>query len=193
MSEFLSGSVVVESSTPQRSWRPVLIQVGVIVAAFVAAGVVSGLFWSVGWDAPTGTVTDGAWVPDDFEGFLRSTFDGSGRMVLWTGGFGLVIGLVCAVWLTASELATLMAVTVGSSLMAVIAREVARAGQPDSPTTLASAAPDGTVLSAPLTIADWKGWDSWVPMAAGPLAALAVLVIVFLLIARRDGEGASTL
>ena len=112
-------------------------------------------------------------------------------MVLWTGGFGIVIGLVCALWLTASELATLSAVAVGSSLMAVVAREVARAGQPESPVALAASAPDRTVLAAPLTVGGWDGWDSWVPMAAGPLLALTMLAVVFLLLARGNDESAS--
>jgi hypothetical protein len=92
---------------------------------------------------------------------------------------GLVLGILAAWLLDRSELATLLAVVVGSALAGYVMYRVGIHLSPADPRELAKTAADGTKLKGTLRV------DSWPPRAAFPFGALVGLAFVFLLLSGR--------
>lgn len=164
-------------------WRRGLIQAGLILALFAIGGLVVGLVWPLGWHSMPGSVTRHSWYPDDFEGWLATLFDGTGRLALGLGVAGLALGLVAGFFLSAVELLTLAAVAVGSVAMSVIGWAVAHAQMAPDPRVTAESVANGTELSSRLAVGElWPASAPvWVPLLLGPLLALTAVMLVFLM------------
>lgn len=167
-----------DGSTSHRSQlRTVLIQVGVVLVAFASVGALCGLLWWHLWTPPSGVVSDQQWFTDE-EG-LRGEFSSTGLFVVIAASAGLLLGALASFFLDRSELATLMAVLVGSVLATWLMLQVGQHYSPADPNQLAETAKDGTELSGHLFVAGAS------PFAAFPVGALTGLTIVFLGTAKR--------
>lgn len=167
-----------DGSTGHRSPLPsVLIQVGIVLVAFAAAGALCGLLWWQLWTPSTGVVEDHQWFTDE-EG-LRGEFSSTGLYVVIAAGAGLLIGALTSYFLDRAELVTLVAVAAGSALAAWLMLQVGVHYSPADPQQVAETAKDGTKLSGHLFVAGKS------PFAAFPVGALTGLAMVFFGAAKR--------
>ena len=95
--------------------RPIL-EIVAILVLFAVAGVVCGWFWEHRWTPPSGLGYQGKWYP--YGSGVEHVFDGTGSFVVIATVVGLVLGLACAWFFTASEIGTVVAVLVGGALAA---------------------------------------------------------------------------
>jgi len=161
--------------------RVVALQVLVVVAVFAAAGAGCGWLWRRLWDSPSGVVSQGQWFTD--ETGLRDQFAGTGWYVAIAVVAGAVLGLLAAVVADRSEIATLVAVVVGSVLAGWLMLRVGVHLGPPDPDVLARTSPDGTRLPGDLRVPQWP------PRLAFPLGAvLAVAITWFTTTGRRHRE-----
>lgn len=159
-----------------------------VVCLFVAAGAIAGWLWERWWTPITGVVVDGTWVAGyrpEGDGFvfdfpsLEGFFDGTAQYVVIGVLTGLVLGVACGLLGRRSELVMLVAVVVGSVLAGFVAYRLGTHLGPPDPTTLETAAPDGTLLPGELTI------EGASPFVAWPLGALLGLSVTYLLTTSR--------
>ena len=161
-------------------WLVVPVQMALTIGSFAGAGALSGWLWFRLWTPPRGVVVEQRWFPDPAEAGLRADFPGTGWYVLVALAGGMLLGAGCAYLLDRSELATLVAVVVGSALAAWVMVEVGvRLGPPD-PDVLARTAEDGTRLPGRLEVSRLP------PKLSYPAGALLGLAMVYLLTSRRD-------
>jgi len=160
-------------------WIVVPLQMLVAIGLFAGAGALSGWLWYTLWTPPRGVVVDHTWFLDPAEAGLRADFPGTGWYVVVALPAGLLLGALCAWLLDRSELATLVAVAVGSVLAAWLMLEVGLLLSPPDPDTLARTAKDGTELRGRLHVSRLP------PKLAYPAGALLGLALVYLLTARR--------
>lgn len=150
------------------------------IGVFAAAGALSGWIWFELWTPPQGVVVEHQWFPNPAEAGLRAEFPGTGWYVLVAFVGGLLLGTICAYALDRSELATLIAVVIGSTLAAWLMLEVGVSLGPPDPDTLARTAEDGTELPGQLEVRRLS------PKLSYPGGALLGLALVYLLTLRRD-------
>jgi hypothetical protein len=164
------------------TWFVVPLQMAVAVGGFAGVGALGGWVWFTLWTPPRGVVLDHQWYLDPVEAGLRADFPGTGWYVLVAFPAGLVTGALCAYFLDRSELATLVAVAVGSALAAWLMLKVGVHLGPPDPDTLASTAKDGTELPGRLHVSRLP------PKLSFPAGALLGLSMVYLLTARRGSR-----
>jgi hypothetical protein len=139
--------------------RPLLVDLGVIVTAFLVAGVLTGVVWPQLVDPVT--VTRGELGLSTGEVALAERFDNDGWYAVLAGGCGLVLGIVLTTWRRTHEVVTLLGVVAGAFLAAWLSAEVGTLMGPDSPeTVLANAeigatAPDVVMVSADAAYFVW--------------------------------------
>ena len=159
----------------------------VTIAAFAAAGALSGWIWFQLWTPPSGVVVEKQWFLNPPEAGLRGDFPGTGWYVVVALFGGLLLGAACAYLLDRSELATLVAVAVGSALAAWLMLQVGEQLSPPDPDKLALTAKDGTELPGQLEVSRLS------PKLSYPAGALLGLALVYLLTlgrnSRNDGSG----
>jgi hypothetical protein len=163
--------------TAARVSRGSLLWAGAIVVVLVAAGVVGGLVWRALVDIPSGVVVGHQWYPDPWDPGQQASFAATGWYVVVAAVAGLVIGLLAAWFSRAPEVLTLVAVVVGSLVAAWLMLVVGLHGAPPDPQTAAAHAADGTRLSGTISR---PGAAAFITL---PLAAIAPLAVVFLLVA----------
>ena len=161
-------------------WVGIALQMAVTIGLFAGAGVLSGWAWFRLWTPPQGVVVDHQWFPNPAEAGLRAEFAGTGWYVVVALVGGLLLGTLCAYVLDRSELATLVAVVIGSVLAAWLMLEVGVHLGPPDPQTLAGTAEDGTELPGHLEVARLS------PKLSYPGGALLGLTLDYLLTLRRD-------
>ncbi|MFA6575948.1 MAG: hypothetical protein WCS84_11055 [Nocardioides sp.] len=159
-------------------WAPAAVQVALIVAIFAAAGAGCGWLWFHLWDPPQGVVFEGKWYLDE-EG-LRGVFSGTGLFVTVAAGAGLVLGGLCAYLFDRSELATLLAVTVGAALATFLMWRVGLSLSPADPHELARSAADGDRLPGRLEASGVS------PFLALPAMALGAVALAYATLPKRD-------
>ena len=159
-------------------WRPVALQVAAVLVIFAVASALCGLLWFRIWTPATGTVVDQEWFTD--EAGLRNDFSGTGLYVVVALVAGLLLGALTAFFLDRSEVATLVAVVIGSILAAWLMLLVGQQLGPPNPDVLARTATDGAELPADLHVSGLP------PRLAFPAGALIGLSVVYLL-TRRHG------
>jgi hypothetical protein len=181
-----AGSVGLEPRRPRSPHRPGSgrWQAPAVVVLFAAAGAGLGVLWERLWSPTRGVVVRRQWfvVDDqlryDLDG-LRNQFSGTALFTTLVLGAGVVLGLVCALFLARHELRTLASVALGSALGSVLMWQVGtRLGPPD-PDALARDLPRGTVLPDDLEL------GSLGALVALPLGALLALAVVFFLLPPR--------
>ena len=166
---------------PARSpWGPVAVQVALVVGIFAAAGAGCGWLWFRLWDPPQGLVFEGKWYLDE-EG-MRGVFSGTGLFVAVAAGAGLVLGGLCAYLFDRSELATLLAVSVGAVLATLLMWRVGLSLSPAAPHELARTAADGDRLPGRLEVSGAS------PFLMLPAIALGALALAFALLPKRDDD-----
>lgn len=152
------------------------------VAAFAASGALAGAIWERLWDAPTGVAFEGTWflepVGPDY------AFSGTG----WYVVVALVAGAVTAFALgwtwPRHELASFVAIAIGSMLAAWVMFKVGHALGPQDPQLVAAGKPDLTAIPGDLTLAGVEGqprlfrFDSSA-MVAYPVGAMFASIYVF--------------
>ena len=155
----------------RRHWGPALVQAGMIVALFAAAGVVAGVVWEWLWTPQLGVVVDQEWL-QGLAG-LRAEFSATGLYVVVASVAGLLIGALCGVLLDRAELVTLVAVLVGAALAGWVMVQVGHALGPPDPRELAETARNGKRLPSDLRIV---GKSPYVAFPAGAMLGLTVVL-----------------
>lgn len=136
---------------PARLLRTVVPRAVGVVAVLTAAGALVGVLWQWVWSPPSGVVIRQQWFP--IPGQVGQVFDGTGLYVLLASLTGAVVtALLVWAW-PGDELATLLAVAVGSMLAGWLMYTVGHALGPDDPQVLAKAAERGTELPSDLRLA----------------------------------------
>lgn len=185
-----TGVAGLEPRRPRRPHRPGAgrWQAPAVVALFVAAGAGLGVLWEQLWAPTRGIVVRRQWfvVDDqlryDLDG-LRNQFSGTALFTTLGLGAGVVLGLVCALFLARHELRTLAAVAVGSALASVLMWQVGTRLGPADPAVLARDLPRGTVLPDNLEL------GSLGALVSLPLGAVLAVGVVFFLLPARPGRG----
>jgi hypothetical protein len=181
MSELSTAETSRRPSLRQHPWLPIALQVVVILIVFAAVAVFCGWLWQHLWNPPQGVVQNQVWFTD--EAGLRSDFSGTGLYVLIAVLAGLAVGFVTSFFFDRSELATLVAVVVGSVLAAWVMWRVGVHNAPGDPYELAKTAKDGTKLTGDLHV------SGKAPFTSFPLGAVVGPAVVFLgLTKRRRGR-----
>ncbi|MEI7058066.1 hypothetical protein WBG06_19725 [Nocardioides sp. CCNWLW239] len=169
--------------------RPVLVQVAIIVAAFVVGGLVAGYAAATLWRPPTGMVLDGKWYrglisidpPTIAQNIDQGVFAATGWFSVCAIALGLLVGIAAAVWLHRSEIVTLAAVTVGGAIGGALMLLVTTLLSPEDPNRLAKRAADGAVLPDSFQLA-----SPWLILLV-PGSAMLALMVIFLMWAPREG------
>ena len=159
---------------------PALIQAGIIVMVFVVAGAVAGVVWEWLWTPPVGVVVNHKWAMGLAS--LRAEFSATGVYVVVASIAGLLVGVLCGLFLDRAELVTLAAVVVGAVLAGWVMVHVGQALGPTDPRELAKTAAEGTRLPSDLRIAGKS------PYVAFPAGAILGLTVVLLGLTRRHAE-----
>ena len=154
--------------TPPRPWPRLVL----LVAGFAVAGVLAGISWEALWSPPSGIVVDETWHLDE-EG-VQQDFSGTGLYVLLALPTGVLMGVVSAVTARTHEVATLVAVVVGSSVAAVLMSVSGHALGPPDPRPLARGEEDLTAIPSDLRVA---GATPYAALPAGALTGLAVCFV----------------
>ena len=181
------------SARPDLS-RPVLVQVAIIVAAFVIGGLVAGLAAARLWTPPTGMVLEDKWyrglISIDPPAIAQNIDQGVFAATAWFSVcaivLGLLVGIAAAIWLNRSELVTLAAVTFGGAVGGGLMLLVTSLLSPEDPDGLAKGAANGTVIQDSFQLA-----SPWLVLLV-PGAAMLALMMIFLMWAPRqiDEHGA---
>lgn len=181
--------------------RPVLVQVAIIVAAFVVGGVVAGLAAATLWTPPTGMVLEDKWYrglisidpPAIGQNIDQAVFAATAWFSVCAIVLGLLVGIAAAVWLNRSELVTLAALIVGGGIGGGLMLLVTLLLSPEDPNGLAKGAADGTVLQDSFQLA-----SPWLVLLV-PGSAMLALMVIFLMWAPHpvedhefDGQQAGT-
>lgn len=153
------------------TWAVVLVQVVAVLVVFAALGAAGGWLWYTLWSPPSGVVSGGEWYTSEHG--LREQFSGVALFVVIGVAAGVVLGALAAWRLDRSELATLAAVVVGSTLAAWLALRVGAHLSPADPHRLAETAADGTRLKGHLTV------DAWAPRGAWTFGGLLGVALVY--------------
>lgn len=142
------------------------------MVVLAGAGALAGLLWFRLWEPPRGVVRSGAWLTD--ETGLRGDFSGTGLYVVVAALTGLLLGVVIALLLARSELATLGFLLLGAVLAGWVMYRVGILDSPGDPRVLADDTADGTVLPGRLRLA---GWTPFVAFPTGALLGYAALLV----------------
>lgn len=170
------------SARPDLS-RPVLVQVAIIVAAFIVGGVVAGLAAAMLWTPPTGMVLEDKWYrglisidpPAIGQNIDQAVFAATAWFSVCAIVLGLLVGIAAAVWLNRSELVTLAALAVGGAIGGGLMLPVTSLLSPEDPNVLAKGAADGTVLQDSFQLA-----SPWLVLLV-PGSAMLALMVIFLM------------
>ncbi len=157
--------------------RRLLAQAAAVVVLCAVVGAGCGWLWHRIWEPPVGVVFDGVWYLD--ERGLRDEFTATGWFVVVAAGAGLLLGLVCALASSRSELVTLAALLVGTSLATYLMWRVGLHLGPADPRELALAAADGDRLPGQIEVAGRS------PFLVLPGTALAALAATYATVPRR--------
>jgi hypothetical protein len=164
--------------------RRVVVQLGLVLVAFAAVGVLAGVVWQWVWTPTMGVAYDHKWTAADAIG-LQHEFSGTGWYAVVATVAGLVAGLAVALLADRVPLLTLVAVVVGSALAAWLMLLVGTTLGPADQVAVAKDAADGTRIPMELSITG----DS--ALIALPSGALVGLVLVFIGLSPRIRGGAS--
>ena len=170
------------SARPDLS-RPVLVQVAIIVAAFIVGGLAAGLAAATLWTPPTGMVLEDKWYrglisidpPAIGQNIDQGVFAATGWFSVCAIVLGLLVGIAAAVWLNRSELVTLGALIVGGAIGGGLMLLITSLLSPEDPNGLAKGAADGTVLEDSFQLA-----SPWLVLLV-PGSAMLALMVIFLM------------
>jgi hypothetical protein len=162
----------------------------VVLLTFLVAGLLVGVLWEALWSPVQGVALGGEWVPAGEA--AREAFSGTGLYVLLCAAAGAVTGLLAALVARGHEVMVLGAVVLGSTAAGVLAAQVGHRLGPPDPRVVAQGLEDYAEVTADLSV------SGWTPYAAFPAAALASVVLVWLLTPdrryrRRASSDAATL
>ena len=181
--------------------RPVLVQVAIIVAAFIVGGLAAGLAAATLWTPPTGMVLEDKWYrglisidpPAIGQNIDQGVFAATAWFSVCAIVLGLLVGIAAAVWLNRSELVTLGALMVGGAIGGGLMLLITSLLSPEDPNTLAKGAADGTVIQDSFQLA-----SPWLVLLV-PGSAMLALMVIFLMWAPHppadhelDGQQAAT-
>jgi hypothetical protein len=163
--------------------RPVLVQVAIIVAAFIVGGLAAGLAAATLWTPPTGMVLEDKWYrglisidpPAIGQNIDQGVFAATAWFSVCAIVLGLLVGIAAAVWLNRSELVTLGALMVGGAIGGGLMLLITSLLSPEDPNTLAKGAADGTVLEDSFQLA-----SPWLVLLV-PGSAMLALMVIFLM------------
>ncbi|MFE4002426.1 hypothetical protein ACFX43_26985 [Nocardioides sp. YIM B13467] len=163
--------------------RPVLVQVAIIVAAFIVGGLAAGLAAATLWTPPTGMVLEDKWYrglisidpPAIGQNIDQGVFAATGWFSVCAIVLGLLVGIAAAVWLNRSELVTLGALIVGGAIGGGLMLVITSLLSPEDPNGLAKGAADGTVLEDSFQLA-----SPWLVLLV-PGSAMLALMVIFLM------------
>ncbi len=160
-----------------------MLTVLVIVVVFVSVGALAGYLWFQIWDPPTGVAYERSWVVG--EQGLRSSFSATGWFVVLAAVSGSVLGFVAGAASRGREVATLIAVVVGSAAATYMMWRMGQALSPPDPDVLARSAPDLTPFEGRIAVGGWS------PFLALPASAVLGLLVALILIADRPESSAA--
>ena len=170
------------SARPDLS-RPVLVQVAIIVAAFIVGGLAAGLAAATLWTPPTGMVLEDKWYrglisidpPAIGQNIDQGVFAATAWFSVCAIVLGLLVGIAAAVWLNRSELVTLGALMVGGAIGGGLMLLITSLLSPEDPNGLAKGAVGGTVLEDSFQLA-----SPWLVLLV-PGSAMLALMVIFLM------------
>ena len=175
-----------EPATQSRGVAPAIAQAGIVVAVCAVAGALAGVVWEWLWTPPVGVAIHHEWLVG-LSG-LRSEFTATGLYVVVASFAGLLVGVLCGLFLDRAELVTLAAVVVGAVLAGWIMVQVGQALGPPDPRQLAKSAAERTRLPSDLRIA---GKSPYVAFPAGATLGLAVVLLGLTKRHADDGSGSA--
>jgi hypothetical protein len=155
----------------RRLARP-LVEALLVLLTFALVGAACGWLWEHRWTAPQGIAYQGRWYP--YGSGVEHVFDATGSFVVIAAIAGLVLGLLCAWFFTASEIGTVIAVLAGGALAAWLMHTVGLHLAPSDLAERAKSATDATPLKGSLRTYG----DSY--RVAFPGAAVAGPMLMFL-------------
>lgn len=151
--------------------RRLVSDVSVVLALFLAVGVLSGAIWPQLVDPVT--VTKGELGLTTSEAALAERFDNDGWYSVLAAGCGLVLGLVLSAWRRADEVVTLLGVVAGASLAAWLSAHVGTLVGPDDPHQVLATAPVGATAPGMVSVSSTAAYFVW-PISA-VIGAMVVL------------------
>lgn len=158
-------------------WRGV----AAVLAGFVVAGALAGALWEWWWTPPTGLVYQDQWYLEPAGPDI--SFEGVALYVLIAFPLGLVLAVVAGLR-RGHEVATTVAVLVGSFLAAAAMYLVGTTLGPGDPQALAAGQADYASLDADLALtAPDQGLSPWrsTALLVLPAGAMTGLVITYLI------------
>ncbi|WP_210443434.1 hypothetical protein [Nocardioides sp. SYSU D00065] len=168
-----------------RGDRPLLVRLGVVLAAYLVAGAGAGVLWERLWEPPAGLTYQGRWFLEPAGPDVSFASIALFVVIAFPLGLGLALA---AGTRRGDELATVVAVLLAAVVAAVVMYAVGRALGPGDPQALAAGEPDYTPISGELGLTapdpERVGWHS-TALLAFPAGAMTGLVISYLLITRR--------
>jgi len=153
--------------------RRVLLELGLVLAAFAVVGALAGVVWQWVWTPTVGVAVDHHWTAGDALG-LQHEFSGTGWYVVVGVVAGLVTGVAVALLVDRVPLLTLAAVVLGSALAAWLMLVVGGALGPADQDVVARTAADGTKIPMQLTV---TGRSPWIALPSGALLGLVFIFI----------------
>ncbi|HET8959712.1 hypothetical protein [Nocardioides sp.] len=176
----MSGQLTQEPARTRSRWVPAITQAVLVLVIFAVAGALAAVVWEWLWTPSSGVVVDHEWL-QGLAG-VQAEFSGTGVYVLVASVAGLLVGVLCALFLDRAELVTLVAVVAGAALAGWIMVQVGHALGPDDPRALARTADNGTRLPSDLRVVGAS------PYVAFPVGATLSLAVVLLGLTKRHAE-----
>lgn len=152
----------------------------VVLGTFLVAGAVAGVLWPQLVEPVTVTRNEFGLVIDEVG--LARRFNNDGWYALLGGAGGLLLGTVLTLWRNAHEVVTVLVVTAGAMVAALVSARVGTWLGPDAPEQVLEGAPQGATAAAQVQLASSAAYLVW------PVAALTGAVVVLWTSTRFDRD-----
>lgn len=143
----------------------------VVLLAFLVAGLLAGALWPQLAEPVTVSRSEVGLVTDEVG--LAHRFSSDAWFTLLGGGAGLLLGVVLTRWRSSHEVVTVLTVTAGAMLAALVCARVGTWLGPDAPERVLDGAPVGATAPAQVRLASDAAYLVW-PAAA--LTGAAVML-----------------
>ena len=158
---------------PLLDLRPALVDAGIVLVWFLAAGVIGALLWSRLVDLPTATRTQGGATMGPIELVKQVSVDGWFFVIAAVGG--LLSGFALSLWRRSDPILTVLLVILGAGLASYVMIRVGAALGPADPEVVLRSKPDGATALAQLKLqATGAAWVWPIAAALGSLFLLWV-------------------
>jgi hypothetical protein len=150
--------------------RAMLLDVAVVLGAFLAAGTLAGILWPTLVDPVLVTRTDTGIAADEVA--LSNRFSNDGWYAVLGGVGGLGLGVALTAWRRTHEVVTLLVVVAGALVAALVSAQLGHWLGPDDPSRALADAAVGATAADVVDVTAEGAYLVW------PIAAVAGALIV---------------